>query len=158
MAEKHPITKKGYETLKAELKHLTTVERPKVVQDIAEARAHGDLKENAEYHAAKERQSFVEGRIAEINGKMANMEVIDPITLEGTKIVFGATVTLLDMDSEEEFCYQLVGEDEADLKDNKISYNSPIARALIGKSKGDEVTIRIPKGKMDVEILEVKFK
>ncbi|MBF0279539.1 MAG: transcription elongation factor GreA [SAR324 cluster bacterium] len=157
MSEVYPITKEGYEKLKKELKHLKSVERPAVVQAIEEARAHGDLKENAEYHAAKEQQSFLEGRMQEINGKLSNCQVIDPATLSGEKVIFGATVTLLDLDSEEEFCYQIVGDEEADLSQNRISFSSPIARALIGKKTGDEVTATIPKGKIDVEILDVKF-
>ena len=158
MSEIYPITKEGYDKLKKELKHLKTVERPAVVQAIEEARAHGDLRENAEYHAAKEQQGFIEGRLQEINGKLSHCQIIDPATLSGESVVFGATVTLLDLDSEEEFSYQIVGEEEADLNQNKISFSSPIARALIGKKAGDEVSVNIPKGKMDVEVIEVAFK
>lgn len=158
MSEIYPITKEGYEKLKKELKHLKTVERPAVVQAIEEARAHGDLRENAEYHAAKEQQGFIEGRLQEINGKLSHCQIIDPATLSGESVVFGATVTLLDLDSEEEFSYQIVGEEEADLNQNRISFSSPIARALIGKKAGDEVSVNIPKGKMDVEVIEVAFK
>ncbi len=158
MSNAYPITKTGYEKLRAELKHLTSVERPAVVKAIEEARAHGDLKENAEYHAAKERQSFIEGRLQEINGKLANCNVIDPSTLSGDKVIFGATVTVLDLDSDEETTYTIVSEDEADLANHTISFTSPIARGLIGKRVGDEVTIRIPKGQIDMEIVEVEFK
>ena len=158
MSGVYPITKEGYEKLKNEQKHLKTVQRPAVVQAIEEARAHGDLRENAEYHAAKEQQSFIEGRLQEINGKLAQCQVVDPATLSGENVVFGATVSLLDLESEEEFSYQIVGEEEADLNENKISFSSPIARALIGKKAGDEVTVHIPKGKKDVEVLDVAFK
>ena len=126
-----PMTQEGYDLLKQELKHLTTVERPDVINAIAEARAHGDLSENAEYHAAKERQGYIEGRIQELNGKLASANVIDVSKLSGDKIVFGATVSFVDVDTEEEKRYKIVGEDEADLEQNKISVNSPIARALI---------------------------
>ena len=124
------MTQEGYDLLKQELKHLTTVERPDVINAIAEARAHGDLSENAEYHAAKERQGYIEGRIQELNGKLASANVIDVSKLSGDKIVFGATVSFVDVDTEEEKRYKIVGEDEADLEQNKISVNSPIARAL----------------------------
>ena len=130
------MTQEGYDLLKQELKHLTTVERPDVINAIAEARAHGDLSENAEYHAAKERQGYIEGRIQELNGKLASANVIDVSKLSGDKIVFGATVSFVDVDTEEEKRYKIVGEDEADLEQNKISVNSPIARALIGKKGG----------------------
>ena len=157
MSESYPITPKGHELLKAELKHLLTVKRPAVKNAIAEARAHGDLKENAEYHAAKEQQGFIEGRIQELNGKMAFINVIDPSKLSGSKVVFGATVTFVNLGTDEEICYQIVGDDEADIKESKISISSPVARALIGKSEGDEVVIPIPKGKIEVEILKVEF-
>ena len=152
-----PMTQEGYDLLKQELKHLTTVERPDVINAIAEARAHGDLSENAEYHAAKERQGYIEGRIQELNGKLASANVIDVSKLSGDKIVFGATVSFVDVDTEEEKRYKIVGEDEADLEQNKISVNSPIARALIGKKEGDTLVIPIPKGSIEVEVLEVKF-
>ena len=126
-----PMTQEGYDLLKQELKHLTTVERPDVINAIAEARAHGDLSENAEYHAAKERQGYIEGRIQELNGKLASANVIDVSKLSGDKIVFGATVSFVDVDTEEEKRYKIVGEDEADLEQNKISVNSPIARAPV---------------------------
>lgn len=157
MSDIHPITKTGYEKLKNELKRLTSVERPAVVQAIEEARAHGDLRENAEYHAAKERQGFIEGRLQEINGKLSNCKVIDPAVLSGDTVIFGATVTLLDLKTEGEMRYQIVGDEEADLNEKKISYSSPIARALIGKKAGDEITIRIPKGTLEVEVLDVEF-
>ena len=152
-----PMTQEGYDLLKQELKHLTTVERPDVINAIAEARAHGDLSENAEYHAAKERQGYIEGRIQELNGKLASANVIDVSKLSGDKIVFGATVSFVDVDTEEEKRYKIVGEDEADLEQNKISVNSPIARALIGKKEGDTLVIPIPKGSIEVEGLEVEF-
>ena len=152
-----PMTQEGYDLLKQELKHLTTVERPDVINAIAEARAHGDLSENAEYHAAKERQGYIEGRIQELNGKLASANVIDVSKLSGDKIVFGATVSFVDVDTEEEKRYKIVGEDEADLEQNKISVNSPIARALIGKKEGDTLVIPIPKGSIEVEVLKVEF-
>ena len=152
-----PMTQEGYDLLKQELKHLTTVERPDVINAIAEARAHGDLSENAEYHAAKERQGYIEGRIQELNGKLASANVIDVSKLSGDKIVFGATVSFVDVDTEEEKRYKIVGEDEADLEQNKISVNSPIARALIGKKEGDTLVIPIPKGRSEGEVLEVEF-
>lgn len=157
MSDAYPITVEGHEKLKKELKQLISVKRPAVVKAIEEARAHGDLKENAEYHAAKEQQGFIEGRLQEINGKLSNCNIIDPTELSGDRVVFGATVTLVDLETEGEFCYKIVGEDEADLEENKISFSSPIARALIGKDVGDEVIITIPKGKIDVEILDVEF-
>lgn len=157
MSQGSPITLKGHQSLKDELHLLTTVTRPEVVASISEARAHGDLKENAEYHAAKDRQGFIEGRIQEINAKMANCHVIDPQTLSSKKVVFGATVSFSNIETDEEFCYQLVGEDEANLKEGKISYSSPIGRSLIGKTVGDEVIIQVPKGKMTVEITRIQF-
>ena len=157
MSESYPMTLRGYENLKKELKQLTGINRPAVVNAISNAREHGDLKENAEYHAAKEQQGFVEGRIQELNAKLALANVIDITKLSGEKIVFGATVTFVDVDTDEERIYQLVGDDESDIEQNKISISSPIARALIGKSVGDTLTIPIPKGKIEVEILEVEF-
>ncbi len=156
--QKIPMTQIGHQRLKEELKRLKTVERPKVVKEIEEARAHGDLSENAEYDAAKDKQGFVEGRIREIQGKLAQAEIIDPTTLSGDRVVFGATVTLYDFEADKEFTYQIVGDDESDIKDKKISYSSPIARALIGKSLGDETTIKAPKGNRNVEIMDVQFK
>jgi len=157
MSESYPMTIPGYESLKAELKQLTSKDRPAVINAISTAREHGDLKENAEYHAAKEQQGFIEGRIQELNAKLALANVIDIAKLSGEKIVFGATVSFVDVDTDEESNYQLVGVDEADLKINKISISSPIARALVGKSVGDTLVIPIPKGKIEIEILEVKF-
>ena len=155
--ENHPMTKVGYEQLKNELHRLTTVERQTIIKAIEEARAHGDLKENAEYHAAKEQQGFIEGRIQEINAKLANCNIVDPATLSGERVVFGATVTVYDLETEEESIYKIVGEDEVNTKEGKISFSSPIAKGLIGKNIGDEVTIHIPKGARHVEIVAVEF-
>lgn len=153
-----PLTVFGAEKLKAELHHLKTVERPNVIAAIAEARAHGDLSENAEYDAAKERQSFVEGRIAEVEGKLANAQIIDPSTLDAEgRCVFGSTVELEDLDNGETIRYQIVGDDEADLKEHKISISSPIARALIGKSSGDVAEVVAPVGVRQYEILDVQY-
>ena len=153
----YPMTQEGYDQLKTELKHLTSIERPEVINAIAEARAHGDLSENAEYHAAKERQGYIEGRIQELNGKLSSANVIDVSKLSGDKIIFGATVKFVDVDTEDEKCFKIVGEDEADLEKNMISVNSPIARALIGKKEGDTLVIPIPKGSIEVEVLDVQF-
>ncbi len=155
---KIPMTVIGLEKLRAELKELKSVARPRVIAAIAEARGHGDLKENAEYHAAKEQQSFIEGRIREIEHKLAHSQVIDitNLTNEG-KVVFGSTVTLLNLDSEQEVVYQIVGEDEADLKIRKISITSPIARAVIGKHKGDTVEVTAPGGVVSYEVSEVSY-
>ena len=151
------MTQAGYESLKSELKQLTSKDRPAVINAISSAREHGDLKENAEYHAAKEQQGFIEGRIQELNEKLALANVIDITKLSGEKVVFGATVSFVDVDTEKESSYQIVGADESDLQKNKISISSPIARALIGKSAGDTLSIPIPKGKIEIEILEVEF-
>ena len=151
------MTPLGYESLKTELKQLTSKDRPAVINAISTAREHGDLKENAEYHAAKEQQGFIEGRIQELNEKLALANVIDITKLTGEKVLFGATVSFVDVDTDEESNYQIVGADESDLQRNKISVSSPIARALIGKSVGDTLSIPIPKGKIEIEILEVKF-
>ena len=153
----YPMTQEGYDLLKTELKHLTSIERPEVINAIAEARAHGDLSENAEYHAAKERQGYIEGRIQELNGKLSSANVIDVSKLSGDKIIFGATVKFVDVDTDDEKCFKIVGEDEADLEKNMISVNSPIARALIGKKEGDTLVIPIPKGSIEVEVLDVQF-
>ncbi len=153
-----PMTAEGYRALRDELENLKKVERPKIVSEIETARAHGDLKENAEYHAAKEKQGFVEGRIQEIEAKLSNAEVIDVTKLGGDRVVFGATVTIFDIDTDEEKTYKIVGDDESDLKESKISFSSPIAKALIGKSEGDETTIKAPGGDRLVEIVEVEFK
>jgi transcription elongation factor GreA len=151
------MTPEGYQRLQEELKHLIRVERPRVVQDIAEARDHGDLSENAEYDAAKERQGFVEGRIAEINGKMARAQVIDVVTIDTDKVVFGATVTVYDDESEGESTYRIVGEDESDIKQGLISVSSPVAKALIGHRIGDEVQIKVPSGIRIYEIIDIKY-
>ena len=157
MSESYPMTPLGYESLKTELKQLTSKDRPAVINAISTAREHGDLKENAEYHAAKEQQGFIEGRIQELNEKLALANVIDITKLSGEKVLFGATVSFVYVDTDEECNYQIVGADESDLQKNKISVSSPIARALIGKSVGDTLSIPIPKGKIEIEILEVVF-
>lgn len=155
---KVPLTKRGAEKLREELQHLKSEARPRVIEAIAEARAHGDLKENAEYHAAREQQSFIEGRIKEIEGKLSNAQIIDVTTLNaGGKVVFGATVDLADEDTGKEVTYQIVGEDEANIKEGLISVNSPIARALIGKEEGEEVTVEAPGGAKHFEILAVRY-
>lgn len=158
MTDRVPMTKKGADSLKKELESLKKEQRPAVIAAIAEARAHGDLKENAEYHAAKEKQSFIEGRILEIENKLAKAHVIDVKTLPTSdRIVFGVTVHLLNLDTDETVTYQIVGEDEADLKEGKISVTSPIARALIGKAKQDEVEVNTPKGIMVYEVVRVEY-
>lgn len=155
---KVPMTVQGAERLRQELHELKTVKRPRVIQAIAEARAHGDLKENAEYHAAKEQQSFIEGRISELEEKLGNAEIIDVRRLNaGGKIVFGATVDLIDEASGEEVTYQIVGNDEADIKEGRISLSSPIARALIGKEEGDLATVHAPGGVKKYEIVAVRY-
>jgi transcription elongation factor GreA len=155
---KVPLTVVGAEMLRVELHNLKTVERPAVIAAIAEARSHGDLSENAEYDAAKERQSFVEGRIAEVEGKLSNSQVIDPKLLDADgRCVFGATVELEDMESGSKVKYQIVGDDEANIKLGKISISSPIARALIGKSEGDVAEVQAPGGVREYEVLEVKY-
>ncbi len=154
----YPITKRGAEMLKAELHKLKTVERPGVIQAIAEARAQGDLSENADYDAAKERQGFIEGRIAEVEGKLSAAQVIDPTTLDaGGRVVFGATVDLEDEDSGSAVTYQIVGEDEADLKKGLINISSPIARALIGKEEGDVAEVQAPGGVRRYEVVAVRY-
>ncbi len=155
---KVPITVKGAERLREELSHLKTVVRPRIIAAIAEARAHGDLKENAEYHAAREQQGFTEGRIKEIESKLSNCQIIDVSKLNADgKVVFGATVELEDLDSEQKVVYQIVGEDEADIKHGRISITSPIARALIGKREEDVATVQAPGGAREYEILSVKY-
>jgi transcription elongation factor GreA len=155
---KVPLTVRGAEALREELKRLKGTDRPKVIQAIAEARAHGDLKENAEYHAAREQQGFIEGRIQDIEGKLGNAEIIDVTQMNANgKVIFGATVLLSDEDSGKEITYQIVGEDEADIKAHRISINSPIARGLIAKEAGDVVTIRTPAGEKQFEIVEVRY-
>ena len=155
---KVPLTVRGAEKLRAELQQLKTVDRPRIIAAISTAREHGDLKENAEYHAAREQQSFAEGRIQEIEGKLSNADIINILKLDtGGRIVFGATVDLADEETGDEICYQIVGEDEADIKANMISVTSPIARALIGKSVGDIATVMAPSGEKEFEILKVRF-
>ncbi|MDB0063845.1 transcription elongation factor GreA [Gammaproteobacteria bacterium] len=155
---KVPLTVRGADKLRAELQQLKTVDRPRIIAAISTAREHGDLKENAEYHAAREQQSFAEGRIQEIEGKLSNADIIDILKLDtGGRIVFGATVDLADEETGDEICYQIVGEDEADIKANMISVTSPIARALIGKSVGDIATVMAPSGEKEFEILKVRF-
>jgi transcription elongation factor GreA len=151
------MTPEGHQRLQEELKNLIRVERPKAIQDIAEARAHGDLSENAEYDAAKERQGFVEGRISEINSKMAHAQIIDVSEIDSDKIVFGATVKLFDVESEVESTYRIVGQDEADIKQGLISINSPVAKALIGHRVDDEVHIKVPSGIRIYEIVDIKY-
>ncbi|NLO80192.1 MAG: transcription elongation factor GreA [Xanthomonadaceae bacterium] len=155
---KVPLTVRGAEKLRAELHRLKTEARPRIIEAIAEAREHGDLKENAEYHAAREQQSFIEGRIAEIESKLSNAEVIDVTTIDaGGRVVFGATVDVVDEQTGEEFTYQIVGEDEADIKQGLISFTSPIARALIGKQAGDVVQVQTPGGDRELEIIDVRY-
>jgi transcription elongation factor GreA len=157
MSQTVPMTPEGHQRLQEELKNLIRVERPKAIQDIAEARAHGDLSENAEYDAAKERQGFVEGRISEINSKMAHAQIIDVSEIDSDKIVFGATVKLFDVESEVESTYRIVGQDEADIKQGLISINSPVAKALIGHRVDDEVHIKVPSGIRIYEIVDIKY-
>jgi transcription elongation factor GreA len=155
---KIPVTTKGAELLRAELHRLKTVDRPAVIIAIAEARAQGDISENAEYESARERQGFIEGRIIELEAKLSNAQVIDPTLLDDDdRVVFGSTVDLIDTESQETVTYQIVGEDEADLKLGKISYSSPIAKALIGKSSGDVAEVRTPGGVREFEIVDVKY-
>jgi transcription elongation factor GreA len=155
---KVPMTVRGAELLRDELKKLKSDDRPRVIQAIAEARAHGDLRENAEYHAAREQQGFIEGRIKEIEAKLGNAHVVDVASINaGGRVVFGATVDLVDDESEESLTYQIVGEDEADIKAGMISINSPIARALISKEEGDIVTVQVPGGERSFEIVEVRY-
>ncbi len=157
VADKVPMTVLGKRLLDEELRQLLSVERPAVIKAIEIARSHGDLSENADYSAAKERQSFIEGRIQEINAKIAMAQIIDPKLIKSERVVFGAAVKLLDIEKDEKVAYQIVGIDEADAKGGKISVTSPIARALIGKSVGDEVVVNAPKGKFSFEILEISY-
>jgi len=158
MMKKVPMTVEGEARLREELNHLKAVVRPRVIADIATAREHGDLKENAEYHAAREEQGFTEGRIKEIEGKLADSQVIDVKSMPATgKVVFGTTVTLYNVDTEDTVTYQIVGDDEADVKVKKISYASPIAKAIIGKEEGDEVAVKIPSGEAVYEIEKVEY-
>ena len=154
---KRPMTREGYQKLQLDLEKLKRIERPKNIQDIAEARAHGDLSENAEYAAAKERQSFIEGRIKDTEYKIATAEIIDTTMLSSDKVVFGATVALLDLLKGEAKKYKIVGEDEVDLKNGKISMNSPVGRALIGSRGGDVVTIKAPAGEREYEVQGISF-
>ena len=154
---REPMTVRGYNKLKDELKMLKSEERPSVIKAIEEARAHGDLSENAEYHAAKEKQGLIEGRIVEIEDKLSRAEVFNPSELNSTNITFGATVTLIDEDTDEEVKYQIVGTDESDIKNGLLSITSPVGRALIGKSEGDNVEVKTPKGTKDYEIIKVEF-
>jgi len=158
MTDKVPMTADGFARMEAELKHLKNVARPEVITAIAEAREHGDLSENAEYHAARERQSFIEGRVGELEDKMARAQVIDVSKLSGKVVKFGATVTLVDEDTDEKMTYQLVGEDEADVKQGLLGITSPIARSIVGKTVGDSVEVTTPKGVKGYEVLKVRFR
>ncbi len=155
--EKFPITKEGYVYLEAEIKRLKSVERPAIIEAIAEARAHGDLSENAEYHTAKDRQGFIESQIIQLEDKYTRAQIIDVSKLEGDRVMFGATVTLADEDTDEEKRYQIVSEVEADLENGRVSLTSPIARALIGKEEGDSIEVSAPGGARGYEILKVEF-
>ena len=156
--DKIPMTLEGLQRLEAELKQLKTIERPAIIRAIAEARDHGDLSENAEYHAARERQSFLEGRVAELEDKIARAEVIDVSKLSGKVVKFGATVTLEDEETEEKVVYQIVGEDEADIAQRRLSVTSPLARALIGKTIGESVEVSTPRGARSYEVVKVAFR
>ncbi|NCT41411.1 MAG: transcription elongation factor GreA [Alphaproteobacteria bacterium] len=156
--EQFPVTKIGFEKLSAEFEDLKKVQRPRVIEDIAVAREHGDLKENAEYHAAREQQSFIEGRIQTLEAVLGRAKIIDPTTLSGDVVKFGATVTIVNEETDEEFTYQIVGDYDADMDNGLISLSTPLAKALIGKAEGDSVGVRTPKGKIDYEILNVAFK
>jgi transcription elongation factor GreA len=158
MVEKVPVTVGGYEALNEELKDLKSVQRPDVIRAIAEAREHGDLSENAEYHAAREKQSFIEGRIKELEGLISRADVIDPAKMSGDSIKFGATINLVDEDTDEEKTYQIVGEPEANIETGKLNIKSPLARALIGKEEGDTVEVMTPGGGKSYEILSVMYK
>lgn len=158
MSSRPPLTATGAEQLKAELQQLKCVERPQIAEEIAEARAHGDLKENAEYHAAREKQGMLEARITQLEGVLSNAQIIDVTCMQcGGQVVFGATVELLNVDTDETVTYQIVGDEESDLENNKISVNSPIARAMIGKEEGDEVVVKAPSGDIEYEIISVCY-
>jgi transcription elongation factor GreA len=157
MADRIPMTPRGIQGLREELNRLRQVERPKNVRDIEEARAHGDLRENSEFHAAKERQAFIEGRSRELDGILAMAEIIDPAKLSGSRVVFGATVKLADTDSGDEITYSIVGDYEADIKQGRIQISAPLARALIGREVGDTVSLRTGKGSREYQIAEVRF-
>ena len=155
--EKVPMTRTGFTRLEIELKRLKGVERPAVIKALEEARAHGDLSENAEYHAAKERQAFIESRVAELDSKVSRAQIIDTSNISGKTVKFGATVTVVDEDDDSEMNFQIVGEDEADIKEKRLSVNSPLARALIGKQVGDEVEVATPSGGKFYELLKVQY-
>lgn len=155
--EKVPMTANGYAKLETELKHLKSVERPAIIKAIAEAREHGDLSENAEYHSAREKQGFIEGRIQELEGLISRADIIDPTKLSGDTVKFGAKINLIDEDTDEEKSYQIVGEVEADIENNLLNINSPLARALIGKAVGDSVEVMTPGGGRSFEILDVRY-
>lgn len=155
---KIPMTADGFQRLEEELRHLKQTERPAVIRQIAEAREHGDLSENAEYHAARERQSFIEGRVAELEDKIARAEIIDVSKLSGKQVKFGATITVVDEDTDEKNSYQIVGPDEADIREKRLSITSPLARAVIGKKVGDTVEVTTPNGSKSYEIVRVAFK
>lgn len=158
MGVKSPLTARGAQKMREELERLKSGDRPRIIEAIAEARGHGDLKENAEYHAAREEQGFIEGRIKELEGKLSNADIIDVASLAGrTKVVFGATVDLLDLDSDDEVTYQVVGDGEADIGQGLISVSSPIARALIGKEKGDIAEVQAPGGQREYEIVAIRY-
>jgi len=157
MSEKIPMTAEGLARLEEEVRYLRNSARPEVIKAIAQAREHGDLSENAEYHAARDRQSFIEGRLGELEDKIARAEVIDVTKLSGNTVKFGATVTIVDEDTDEKLTYQLVGEDEADVKRGRLAITAPLARALIGKEKGDSVEVNTPKGEKVYEILKIKY-
>ena len=157
MADRVPMTREGYESLKLELSRLKTEERPENVRDIEEALAHGDLSENAEYHAAKERQAFIESRVADLGSKVSRAQIIDTSTMSGKTVKFGATVTVVDEDDDSEMKFQIVGEDEADIKAKRLSVGSPLARALIGKQVGDEVEVATPSGGKFYELLKLQY-
>lgn len=158
MVQRLPMTKEGFESLKVQLRQIKEVERPQNVRDIEIARSHGDLSENAEYHAAKERQAMLDAQMKQLEGKISRAEVINPASLSGERVVFGATVTLENLESDEEVIYQIVGDDEAEPNEGRISLSSPLARALIGKSIGDEVLVKAPGGDRGYEIMDVEFK
>ncbi|RUM90732.1 MAG: transcription elongation factor GreA [Thiomicrospira sp.] len=156
--QRHPMTKEGADALQEELQHLKKVERPAISNAIAEAREHGDLKENAEYHAAREQQGLMEARIKQIESLLGSVQIIDVTKLNPNgKVVFGSTVTILNIDTDEEVTYKIVGEEEADIKHNKISVSSPIARALIAKEEGEEITVKAPSGNIEYEIVEIQY-
>ena len=156
--QRYPMTPQGHEALEAELKQLKSIDRPRITASIAEAREHGDLKENAEYHAAREQQGFCEGRVQDIEGKLSHAQIIDVSKMANNgKVIFGATVTIVNIDTDDEVTYRIVGDDEADIKVNLISINSPIARGLIGKMVDDELTIATPGGSIDYEIINVQY-